>query len=128
MTWHRAFCLSMIVVVMFTCFITDMIVIVQMNIEKIRVRRHHRRSGEATDAEDLTEIYLRMTRTQYLRSGIQAAHACAECIDGPGIDQIGFIDNDAIRRNDLIQRLVIAALQLGIIEMLIDMHLSLIHI
>ena len=43
-------------------------------------------------------------------------------VDRAGVDEIGLVDDDAVGRHDLVDRLVVAGVELRVVDVLADVH------
>ena len=99
---------------------SDGIVLVMVIVEEVLVDRHGMSEIERTDAENLAEVDLGVARTHDLRGGVHAAHARLERAEMRLVDQVGLVENDAVGRHDLVDRLVVDAVKRVVVEVLAD--------
>ena len=73
------------------------------------------------DAEDAIEIDLRVARRDDLRRRVQLAQPRGQRIDVRCVDEVDLVDHDAVRADDLVDRLVVTAVEHQIVEVRADM-------
>src|SRR5262249_56399544 len=90
-------------------------------VEEMLVDSHRVRQVEGPDAEDFFEIDLGVARPEDLRRRVEPAYACLQRADLIFIDEVGLVENDAVRADDLIDRLIVDTVKSAVVEMGADM-------
>ncbi|MNS47513.1 hypothetical protein D3C72_800470 [compost metagenome] len=101
--------------------IMAVVVPVIMPMQVVRRQRGHA-GREATDAEDARQIHLSVVRAQDLRALVQVMKPGGQRIEPFGAHQVGLVQNDAVRRHDLVHRLVVEAGELRVVQVRFDVH------